>query len=214
MRMTFPLRLPDLVFPSDWCEGPRPTPQLAAGRAWLCGLKQVPLPLWASARGCLLSSQWHVPPGSGWGGALGKLWPCVFKMQFPLLPPPLWLGPPPRLALAVPSTCPPVHLSASQRPSQKGPPCPPQTKQWPGDGLAATRFSVSAEPSALRTHCPPRPRPSTLRGTRDVACCVHRCIPRVSFTYLFMPFLKRKKKSLHSAAEHVVVRTPLAIPLS
>lgn len=79
LRMTFPLRLPDLVFPSDWCEGPRPTPQLAAGRAWLCGLKQVPLPLWASARGCLLSSQWHVPPGSGWGGLWANCGPVSLK---------------------------------------------------------------------------------------------------------------------------------------
>lgn len=193
MRMTFPLRLPDLVFPSDWCEGPRPTPQLAAGRAWLCGLKQVPLPLWASARGCLLSSQWHVPPGSGWGGALGKLWPCVFKMQFPLLPPPLWLGPPPRLALAVPSTCPPVHLSPSQRPSQKGPPCPPQTKQWPGDGLAATRFSVSAEPSALRTHCPPRPRPQHTEGDQGRGLLCSPLHPQ-DFFHLFIDAVFKKKE--------------------
>lgn len=209
--MTFPLRLPDLVFPSDWCEGPRPTPQLAAGRAWLCGLKQVPLPLWASARGCLLSSQWHVPPGSGWGGLWANCGPVSLKCNSLSSRLPSGWGRLLDLHLLSPA---PVHLSPSQRPSQKGPPCPPQTKQWPGDGLAATRFSVSAEPSALRTHCPPRPRPSTLRGTRDVACCVHRCIPRISFTYSFMPFLKRKKKSLHSAAEHVVVRTPLAIPLS
>lgn len=155
LRMTFPLRLPDLVFPSDWCEGPRPTPQLAAGRAWLCGLKQVPLPLWASARGCLLSSQWHVPPGSGWGGLWANCGPVSLKCNSLSSRLPSGWGRLLDLHLLSPA---PVHLSPSQRPSQKGPPCPPQTKQWPGDGLAATRFSVSAEPSALRTHCPPRPQ--------------------------------------------------------
>lgn len=153
-------------------------------------------------------------PARGGGGALGKLWPCVFKMQFPLLPPPLWLGPPPRLALTVPA---PVHLSTCLHhkghlrkallvPHRRN---SGRATDWLPPGFRSRQNPLPYAPTAR-----PAPAPRTLRGTRDVACCVHRCIPRISFTYLFMPFLKRKKKSLHSAAEHVVVRTPLAIPPS
>lgn len=188
--MTFPLRLPDLVFPSDWCEGPRPTPQLAAGRAWLCGLKQVPLPLWASARGCLLSSQWHVPPGSGWGGALGKLWPCVFKMQFPLLPPPLWLGPPPRLALAVPSTCPPVSITKaiSERPSLS-----------PTDETVAGRRTGCHQVFGLgRTLClthplPAPPPPQHTEGDQGRGLLCSPLHPQ-GFFYLFIYAVFKKKE--------------------
>lgn len=193
MRMTFPLRLPDLVFPSDWCEGPRPTPQLAAGRAWLCGLKQVPLPLWASARGCLLSSQWHVPPGSGWGGLWANCGPVSLKCNSLSSRLPSGWGRLLDLHLLSPA---PVHLSPSQRPSQKGPPCPPQTKQWPGDGLAATRFSVSAEPSALRTHCPPRPRPPHTEGDQGRGLLCSPLHPQDFFHLFIYAVFKKKEEEL------------------
>lgn len=88
------------VFPSDWCEGARPTAQCSPAQ-------------WASRPGCVASSKflslscsaWRCLLSPGLWGAVGELWPCVFKMQFHLLPPPLWLGPPPRSALAVPHTC-------------------------------------------------------------------------------------------------------------
>lgn len=214
LRMTFPLRLPDLVFPSDWCEGPRPTPQLAAGRAWLCGLKQVPLPLWASARGCLLSSQWHVPPGSGWGGLWANCGPVSLKCNSLSSRLPSGWGRLLDLHLLSPA---PVHLSTCLHhkghlrkallvPHRRN---SGRATDWLPPGFRSRQNPLPYAPTAR-----PAPAPSTLRGTSDVACCVHRCIPRISFTYLFMPFLKRKKKSLHSAAEHVLVRTPLAIPLS
>lgn len=113
--------------------GPSPPSSSRPGRvgrqAWLCGLGQVSLLLWA------LAWQEVFPelPGVRWQyllpgpGELSANWPHVFKMQFELLLPLAFAlltssqrCPPPGFTLAVPNTCSSVSLQGSaQRSSQK-----------------------------------------------------------------------------------------------
>lgn len=148
-----------------------------------------------------VSPELPVTCATGLWGALGKLWPCVFKMQFHLLPPVLWLGPPPRFALAVPNTCPSVsrhkgHLRKALLVPHR------QNSGRVTDGLPPG-FQSRQNPLTYAPATAP-PAPAKHRGGPGTQPAVFTAVSPglLLFIYLFLPFLERREKSLRSAAKH------------